>query len=259
FPAYGDISGWTTKGYKACPICNVDCTSGHANSKFHYMGHRRFLPQRHRWRRDSTSFDGTMETRPQPRDFTGVAIMHQLSQYEHVIFGKMQERLGRRRNDDGTNWCKKSLLFQLPYWEELRIRHNLDVMHIEKNICDNLVGTIFGLKGKSKDTDKARLTLQEMGIRPELHLQERGGRFFKPPAAYTLSTRQSREVCNSIRDIKMPNGYASNISSCLGADEVSLRGLKSHDCHVLLQRILPVVIRGYLDKRIYDTVCDVCR
>ncbi|XXG80048.1 hypothetical protein AAC387_Pa09g0997 [Persea americana] len=24
FPAYGNLSGWTTKGYKACPACNED-------------------------------------------------------------------------------------------------------------------------------------------------------------------------------------------------------------------------------------------
>ena len=27
FPAYGDLSGWSTKGYKACPICNKNAKS----------------------------------------------------------------------------------------------------------------------------------------------------------------------------------------------------------------------------------------
>ena len=35
------------------------------------------------------------------------------------------------------------------------VRHNLDVMHIEKNICDNILGTLLGMEGKSKDSEKA--------------------------------------------------------------------------------------------------------
>ena len=31
-----------------------------------------------------------------------------------------------------SGWKKKSIFWDLPYWETLRIRHNLDVMHIEK-------------------------------------------------------------------------------------------------------------------------------
>ena len=44
-------------------------------------------------------------------------------------------------------------------------------MHIEKNVCDNLIGTILNLDGKTKDNMKARLDLKEMGIRHELHPQ----------------------------------------------------------------------------------------
>jgi hypothetical protein len=37
----------------------------------------------------------------------------------------------------------------------LLVRHNLDVMHIEKNICDSILGTLLGMEGKSKDIEKA--------------------------------------------------------------------------------------------------------
>ena len=57
------------------------------------------------------------------------------------------------------NWTHKSIFFELPYWSKLRIRHNLDVMHIEKNVCDNIVGTILDIKEKTKDTIKARCDL----------------------------------------------------------------------------------------------------
>lgn len=46
FPAYGNLSGWSTKGNMACPICNKDTGSMYLRNgrKLCYMGHRRFLP-----------------------------------------------------------------------------------------------------------------------------------------------------------------------------------------------------------------------
>jgi hypothetical protein len=59
----------------------------------------------------------------------------------------------------------------LPYWKDLLLPYNLDVMHIEKNICENIIGTLLEILGKTKDTDNARLDLRDMGIRHDLHLQ----------------------------------------------------------------------------------------
>ena len=36
------------------------------------------------------------------------------------------------------------------------VRHFLDVMHIEKNVFDSVIGTLLNIKGKSKDGLKAR-------------------------------------------------------------------------------------------------------
>ena len=56
--------------------------------------------------------------------------------------------------------------FDLPYWKYLKLRHNLD---IEKNVCDNVVGTLFNIDGKTKDTVNSRLDLGDMCIRSDLH------------------------------------------------------------------------------------------
>ena len=42
-------------------------------------------------------------------------------------------------------------------------------MHIEKNLCDNILGTLLNIGGMSKDHLGARFDLQEMGIRKSLH------------------------------------------------------------------------------------------
>jgi hypothetical protein len=62
----------------------------------------------------------------------------------------------------------------LPYWHKLKLRHNLDVMHIEKNTCESLIVTILNILGKTKDTIKARLDLKDLGSRKELQFKENG-------------------------------------------------------------------------------------
>lgn len=69
FPTYGNMSGWTTKGYLACPICNEDASSQRLWSKIGYMGARLFLPKNHCWRK-SKLFNGEVENRSKPLDLT---------------------------------------------------------------------------------------------------------------------------------------------------------------------------------------------
>ena len=51
-------------------------------------------------------------------------------------------------------------MWDLPYWADLKLRHNLDVMHIEKNIRENLLGMFLNIEGKTKDTVSSRLDLE---------------------------------------------------------------------------------------------------
>ncbi|KAA0058867.1 uncharacterized protein E6C27_scaffold98G00300 [Cucumis melo var. makuwa] len=50
-----------------------------------------------------------------------------------------------------------------PFIEELKELWTFgdmpDVMHIEKNICDNLIGTLLNVEGKTTDTTNAQLDL----------------------------------------------------------------------------------------------------
>ena len=48
-------------------------------------------------------------------------------------------------------WKKKSILWELPYWEVLEVRNVIDVMHLTKNLCVNLLG-FLGTYGQAKDT-----------------------------------------------------------------------------------------------------------
>jgi hypothetical protein len=129
-------------------------------------------------------------------------------------------------------------------------------MHIEKNIRDSLLGTLLNISGKTKDTLKARRDLCVMGIRKDLHLQQNGTFTLMPHANYTLSKAEKTAFLDWLKGMKFPDGYASNISQCVNVKEGKILGMKSHNCHVFLQYLLPVAIRPYLSAEIRTTVTE---
>ncbi|XP_066324074.1 uncharacterized protein [Miscanthus floridulus] len=77
--------------------------------------------------------------------------------------------------------------------------------------------------GKTKDTTNARLDLHDMGIRPELHLQQH-----------------------------------ANLARYISEDGSKVQGkLKTHSCHILLQRIIPAGLRGLVRKDLYEAVAEL--
>ncbi|KAJ8646970.1 hypothetical protein MRB53_008718 [Persea americana] len=81
---------------------------------------------------------------------------------------------------------------------------------------------------KTKDNDKALLDMKDICKRPGLELYE------------------------------TPNdGYASNIARCVTSGK--LQGMNSHDCHVFMERLMPLAFRDLLDKPIWDALTDLSR
>ena len=159
---------------------------------------------------------------------------------------RLEEETGHDiENDKQHNWKKRSCFWELPYWEHLLIRHNLDGMHIKKNVCDNVLFTMTADKLKSKDNLNSRLDLQVMNIRKPLHPKVGPtGRRMMPLACFTMNKLDKDIFFKVLKNVKVPDGYASNISRCVNLKEHTIRGLKSHDSHVLMQQLLPIAIRG---------------
>lgn len=45
-------------------------------------------------------------------------------------------------------------------------------------------------------------------------------------------------VCDWLKRLKFSNGYVSNIGSCVNIAKCTITWLKSHDCHILMQRVV---------------------
>ena len=63
-------------------------------------------------------------------------------------------------------------------------------MHIEKNVCESIVGTLLDIPNKTKDGENARLDLKEMKIRTNLLPEKRSNSIYLPAAKHTLSRQE---------------------------------------------------------------------
>ena len=175
------------------------------------------------------------------------------------ILEKMQKldvKLGKlnAKNVPSTRHKKLSIFFDLPYWRTLHVRHFLDVMHIEKNVCESLISTLLNVPGKTKDGEAARLDLVDLEIRAELAPIKRNSRTYLPPACYTLSRKEKIAFCECLYGVKVPEGYSSNIKTLVSMKNLKLIGLKSHDYHILMEHLLPVAIRSILPEPVRNAI-----
>lgn len=116
-------------------------------------------------------------------------------------------------------------------------------MHVEKNICESLIETIFDAKGKSKDGSNSRSDLERLDLMGDLPLEERKDKLNIPSVRYTFSKIEKKKFCERLFNLKLPDGYSSNIGNCIKVEECKIVGLKSHDYHVLMQQLLAVAIK----------------
>ena len=92
------------------------------------------------------AFNGSQENESAPKPLDGKEVYDRVKDII-TIFGKTQKKSATETNI----WKKRSIFFDLPYWSDLHVRHCIDVMHVEKNVCDSLIGTLLNIKGKTKD------------------------------------------------------------------------------------------------------------
>ena len=85
-------------------------------------------------------------------------------------------------------------------------------MHIEKNVCDNIYGTLLHQRGKTKDGINARKYLEHLKIRGKL-VPDETNRKNKVllPAPHTLSKKEKKQFYETLQSVKVPDGYSSNV------------------------------------------------
>jgi len=144
-PGMSTLAGCATSGELGCPKCHTLTWSIRLRkgNKTCYMDHRMFLDEDHPFRATQKDFfDGKVKSRTAPVALTETEV-DALTQNMETVFGKHPSKKPttnkRKRGDPPIIHKGRSKWFGLRYWKDLLQPHNLDAMHIEKNVCDNIV------------------------------------------------------------------------------------------------------------------------
>ena len=160
------MSGCTVERYYVCSICGEETYSsrlkhGKKNSS---IGHKRFLPVNCPFGKQKKAFDGKQEFGSPPKILTREKILEKINGIFNS-WGKRNIKHDKSKVNSTNCWKKKYIFFNLEYWKYLHVRHNSDVMHIEKNVCESIINTFLNIVGKTKDGLNSHLSLVEMGLR----------------------------------------------------------------------------------------------
>ena len=222
WPALSNLSGQTNKGYNACTHCLHETESVRlVNCKKNvYLGHRRFLPRNHNVRKKGKHFNGKADHRPKPAERTGAEVFDMVKDLK-VIFGKGPGGQSVPRGVDGhaPMWKKKSIFWELEYWKVLDVRSAIDVMHVTKNICVNLL-SFLGVYGKTNDTKEARQDQQRLKDPDDRH-----PKWFQGRASYALTKEEKVIFFECLSSMKVPSGFSSNIKGIINMSEKKFQNL----------------------------------
>ncbi|KAK1642840.1 hypothetical protein QYE76_060645 [Lolium multiflorum] len=149
-------------------------------------------------------------------------------------------------------WKKKSIFWELEYWKVLDVRSAIDVMHVTKNICVNLL-SFLGVYGKTNDTKEARQDQQRLKDPNDRHPE-----WFQGRASYALTKEEKVIFFECLSSMKVPSGFSSNIKGIINMADKKFQNLKSHDCHVIMTQLLPIALRGLLPENVRVAIVKLC-
>jgi hypothetical protein len=121
FPAYGMLSGWSTAGRLACPVCMENTKAfrlQHGGKISWFDCHRCFLPKGHPYRGNKVEFcKGVREKELAPPRLSGDEVWQRIRDYPRIIDRPSLVMTSERLDGYGVrhNWTKRSIFWNLPY------------------------------------------------------------------------------------------------------------------------------------------------
>jgi hypothetical protein len=187
-----------------------------------------------------------------PPHLTGHEV-YEMVKNVHVVLGKRKRTV--KNNEEDDMWKKQSIFWELSNWKDFDVCNSIYVMHAEKNVCENLVGTLLNMNGKTRDHGHACADMKKMGIRQELWLDDFVKGTELPTSCITLSKNEKKELCGFLKNVKVPSGYSTNVSMLISLPELKIApGVKSHDYHVLLTQMIAVRNQNILPANIREAI-----
>jgi hypothetical protein len=119
---------------------------------------------------------------------------------------------------------------------------------------ESIISTCMSFSGKPKDNMNTQKDLAELYNHSPLKLKVTGD---KPHASFCLKPQQRKEVIWWMKGLKLSDGYATSFRRSVNMTTGKLIGMKSHDYHIIMERLLPVMFRGYFDDVVWMVLVEL--
>ncbi|GJV72225.1 retrotransposon gag domain, retroviral aspartyl protease [Tanacetum coccineum] len=98
-----------------------------------------------------------------------------------------------------------------------------------------------------------------LGIQSGLWLgQNKNGKCSKPQAANSFTLENRKKFGQFIKGVKLTDGFGSKFKHKVTDNDTNITGLKSHDCHIMMQHLLPYGLQQYLPDMVAKPIIELC-
>ncbi|GJY59701.1 hypothetical protein Tco_0459593 [Tanacetum coccineum] len=73
-----------------------------------------------------------------------------------------------------------------------------------------------------------------------------------------LKKEVTKKFCQFIKGVKLPDGFGSKFKHKVTNNDSNITSLKSHDCHIVMQHLLPYILQQYLPSSIATPIIELC-
>jgi hypothetical protein len=106
--------------------------------------------------------------------------------------------------------------------------------------------------GFSKDNMNVRKDLAALCDRPLPEVKTNAKEnLTRPQTPYCLKPAERKEILKWLKKLKFLDCYAANIKQTVNVGTGKLNGLKSHSYHIIMERPLSVMLRGYFNTDLW--------
>ena len=162
FPAYGMVSGWSMHEKLPCSYCKENnkafTLTNDGKTSFFFISTSDSCQQITSTERIEKIFLlAELKRDVAPPLLSGEELYDVVSEYDDIVFDFQQSK--QKFHGFAHNWVNQSFFQQFPYQKTNFLYYNLDVIHIENNIFENISSIVMDVKWKTKDNIKGRINI----------------------------------------------------------------------------------------------------
>jgi hypothetical protein len=131
-------------------------------------------------------------------------------------------------------------------------------MHQERNVAESIISMCFDIIDFSKDDINVRKDLDDLCNRPSMEPKINAkGNLKRTRAPYYLKPIERKEILMWLKKLKFLDRYVANIKRAINVSTGKPNGLKSHDYHIIIERLMPVMFHGYFDADLWKIFAEL--